>query len=155
VATLERTEKSTAAEKLQFVFRQLTAMTARLITTLKMFGHFPYDFKNLCKIRGKDAERFAGELVRQCPAPSHLDLCENELGFAGQKVLQRCWGSAQRWLTSISRNDIEDVGERGFNLRDVVKPVVFFHRLLVLFAAYHLFRDRQPERATHCGYTMW
>jgi len=48
-----------------------------------MSGPFPYDFQNLCKIRGKDAERFAGELVRQCPAPSHLDLCGNEFGNAG------------------------------------------------------------------------
>jgi hypothetical protein len=99
VATLE----GTAAEKLQFVFRQLTAMTARLITTLKMSGPLPCDFKNLCKIRGKDA----GELVRKCPAPAQLDLCENELGIAGAEslaaVLGQCPALAHLNLTKCHR----------------------------------------------------
>ena len=57
---------STAAEKLQFVMRQLPLMTARCsITTLELL---------CCYLKGR--ETLAGVLA-QCPALAHLDLSSN------------------------------------------------------------------------------
>jgi len=47
------------------------------------------------------AERLAGVLA-QCASLAYLNLSPISLEQAGQIVLQECWGSAQRWLTSIS-----------------------------------------------------
>jgi Ran GTPase-activating protein (RanGAP) involved in mRNA processing and transport len=56
----------TAAEKLQFVLRQLTPLTTWCrISTLDL---------HQCEMNGQDAERLAGVLA-QCPALAHLDLC--------------------------------------------------------------------------------
>jgi Ran GTPase-activating protein (RanGAP) involved in mRNA processing and transport len=74
----------TEQAKLQFVLRQLAAMTAQsphsrcLITTLEM----PY-----CDMKGQDAERLAGVLA-QCPALAHLDLSLNyNFGAGGAERL--------------------------------------------------------------------
>jgi hypothetical protein len=54
-----------------------------------------------CEMEGHDAEILAGVLA-QCPALAHVDLSENyNFGAAGAERLAKCWGSAQRWLTSI------------------------------------------------------
>jgi hypothetical protein len=70
----------TAAEKLRFVFRQLTALAARCrISTLELWH---------CEMQGQDAERLAGVLV-QCPALVHLDLSYNQIGPDGAESLAR------------------------------------------------------------------
>jgi hypothetical protein len=38
----------------------------------------------------------------QCAALAHLDLSDNDIDQTGQRGLQGCWRSAQRWLTSFS-----------------------------------------------------
>jgi hypothetical protein len=54
---------------------------------------------------------------------------------AGQTVLQECWDSVQRWLTSISTAMTSVMlGEGGLELREMVKPLVFFCRHLALLA---------------------
>jgi Leucine-rich repeat (LRR) protein len=96
----------TEKAKLEFVLRQLAAMTVRcLITTLELPE---------CEMKGQDAERLAGvlgqcrELVHlnlsdnqigpdgaerlagvlaQCPALAHLDLCGNQIGPTGADSL--------------------------------------------------------------------
>ncbi len=76
----------TAAEKLQVVMRQLTALTAQCrISTLAL---------PRCEMKGQDAEMLAGVLA-QCPALAHLDLSGNSrVGAAGAEslagVLGRC-----------------------------------------------------------------
>ncbi len=58
----------TGEEKLEFVLRQLAALTVWcLITTLALPE---------CDMKGQDAEMLAGVLV-QCPALTHLDLIGN------------------------------------------------------------------------------
>jgi hypothetical protein len=61
------------------------------------------------------AERVAGVLA-QCRAQAHLDFSDNVIDDAGQRVLQDCWGNAQRWLTSISEiirsDDSDQTGQR-------------------------------------------
>jgi len=85
----EDARNGTTDEKLQFVLSQLASMTAESfwfrITTLEL---------RRCEMNGKVVERLAGMLA-QCPSLTHLDL-------RGQRGLQECCGSAQRWLTSIS-----------------------------------------------------
>jgi Ran GTPase-activating protein (RanGAP) involved in mRNA processing and transport len=62
------THNGTKEAKLQFVLRQLAAMTVRcLITTLAL---------PKCEMMGQDVERVAGVLA-QCPALTHLDLSDN------------------------------------------------------------------------------
>jgi hypothetical protein len=47
----------------------------------------------------------------------------------GQRVLQECWRSAQRWLASISNTMASTLsGKGGFELRGVVKPSVLQFR---------------------------
>jgi hypothetical protein len=82
----------TAAEKLQFVMRQLTTLsTWCLITTLELPS---------CNIEGQDAERLAGVLA-QCPTLAHFNLSAgycasraHRIGAAGAErlaeVLARC-----------------------------------------------------------------
>jgi hypothetical protein len=75
----------TAAEKLEFVFKQLAALTDQCrISTLKL-PRF--------EIKGQDVERLAGVLA-QCPALSHLDLSQNyEFGACAESlagVLAQC-----------------------------------------------------------------
>ena len=65
----------TEEAKLQFVLRQLAAMTARCcITTLEL---------KKCKIFGPDTERRTGVLA-QCPALAHLDLSGNSNLYSGK-----------------------------------------------------------------------
>jgi hypothetical protein len=77
----------TGEAKLEFVWRQLAAMTARcLITTLAL---------PKCEMKGQDQERLAGVLA-QCPALAHLDLSGNSgFGAGGADrlagVLGQCW----------------------------------------------------------------
>ncbi len=80
--------------KLEFVLRQLAAMTARcLITTLEL---------PRCEMTGQDAERLARALV-QCPALAHLILEAILASYqAGQRDLQECSGSAGSLCISIS-----------------------------------------------------
>jgi hypothetical protein len=47
------------------------------------------------------AERIAGVLA-QCPALAHLNLGGIDIRADGQGALQECWGSVQRWPTSMS-----------------------------------------------------
>jgi hypothetical protein len=59
------THDVTVSEKLQFVLRKLTALTARCrISTLEL---------PRCEMKGQDAERLAGVLT-QCPVLVQIDL---------------------------------------------------------------------------------
>jgi hypothetical protein len=72
----------TEKAKLEFVLRQLAAMTARcLITTLEL---------PRCDMKGQDVERLAGVLA-QCPALAHLDLHYNDIGTVGEGRLRASW----------------------------------------------------------------
>ena len=94
----------TAAEKLQVVMRQLTALTAQCrISTLEL---------PRCDMKGKDAESLAGVLA-QCPALAHLDLSHNSnVGAAGAEsfagVLGQCTALTH---LNLSLNDIKNVGK--------------------------------------------
>jgi Ran GTPase-activating protein (RanGAP) involved in mRNA processing and transport len=133
----------TAAEKLQFVMRQLMVATGRcLITTLEL---------PRCNMKGQDAESLAGvlgqcpalvqislfgnafgaggtvmlsEFLGQCTALVHLNLSGNEIGAAGAQslagVLAQCTALAH---LNLSLNGIKDVGKGGFELCGVVKPL--------------------------------
>jgi Ran GTPase-activating protein (RanGAP) involved in mRNA processing and transport len=81
------TRNGTAAEKLQFVLRQLTVVTEWCrITTLEL---------PRCKMEGQDAENLAGVLA-QCPALAHLDLSENyNFGAAGAESLAGVLGQCR------------------------------------------------------------
>jgi len=71
----------------------------------------------------------------------------------GQRVLQECWRSAQRWLTLISTAIASNLsGEGGFERRGMVKPLEFICRLLALLARCHLF-SRQATRNSDMLYT--
>jgi hypothetical protein len=95
---------STTAEKLQFVMRQLTLMTASCrISTLEL---------PRCGMKGQDAEGLAGVLA-QCPALAHLDLSGNpNFGAAGAErlvgVLGQCTALAH--LDLSGNNDIGTAG---------------------------------------------
>jgi hypothetical protein len=89
--------------KLEFVLRQLAAMTVRcLITSLEL---------PRCEMTGQDAERLAGALV-QCPALTHLDLRGNS-GFVsgGAERLAGVLGQ-YRELVHLNLND-NDIGSDG------------------------------------------
>ncbi len=67
------------AERLQFVMRQLTALTAQChISTLELTHS---------EMKGQDTEKLGGVLV-QCPALAHLDLN----------------GVSQRWQLAQKKN---------------------------------------------------
>jgi Ran GTPase-activating protein (RanGAP) involved in mRNA processing and transport len=103
------TRNGTAAEKLQFVMRQLTTLsTWCLITTLELPS---------CNIEGQDAERLAGVLA-QCPTLAHFNLSAgycasraNRIGAAGAErlaeVLARCRSLAH---LDLMGNHIGDAG---------------------------------------------
>jgi hypothetical protein len=75
------------------------------------------------------------------------------LKHVGQRVLQECWGSAQRWLTSISAAMTSMLsGKGGFELRGAVKSLPLFCRHLALLALCHLF-SRQATRKSDMLYT--
>ncbi len=92
----------TAAEKLQFVFRQLVALTARCrITTLELCH---------CEMKGQDTERLA-RVLGQCAALAHLNLCGNPIGAKGAGNLSGVLAqpSALAYL-NLSRNELGDDG---------------------------------------------
>jgi hypothetical protein len=95
-----------------------------------------------CEMKGQHAERLAGLLAQgpalaqldlsgnyifgavlwgwklagvlaQCPALAHLNLSGNDkFGAEGQRGLQECWRSAQRWLTSATiRSQLSGQGD--------------------------------------------
>jgi hypothetical protein len=65
---------------------------------------------------------------------------------AGQRALQECCDSAGSWSASISGTMAsKQTRQRGFELRGVVKPLVFVYRHLALLALCHLF-SRQTKR---------
>ena len=82
-------QDGTEEAKLEFVLRQLAAMTAWCrITTLELPE---------CQMKGQDAERLAGVLA-QCLALAHLDLSGNLISEQPkQRSLQECCGSAGSW----------------------------------------------------------
>jgi hypothetical protein len=89
----------TKRAKLQFVFMQLAAITARCrITTLELLR---------CDMKGQDVERFAGVLA-QCPALAHLDLSGNsDFGAAGAERLAGVLGQCRELVhLNLSGNDI-------------------------------------------------
>jgi Ran GTPase-activating protein (RanGAP) involved in mRNA processing and transport len=124
------TRNDTAAEKLQFVLRQLTSLTDRCrISTLEL---------PLCEMQGQNVERLAGVLghcaelthinlsynglgadgtgrlagvLGQCAALAHLDLSNNNVRAAGTAslagVLGQCAGLAH---LNLSNNMIYDAG---------------------------------------------
>jgi hypothetical protein len=77
----------TSTEKLQFVLRQLTALTTQCcISTLEL---------PRCEMKGQDAEKLAGVLA-QCPALAHLDLSDNfYFGAAGAERLAGVLGQCR------------------------------------------------------------
>ena len=81
-------------------------------------------------------------MLAQCSDLAHLNFRGNRIGSAGQRVLEECWPSAERLLTRS--------GKGGFELRGVVKRLVFFigtlHCLLVAISL----AGRQQEAATNC-----
>jgi Ran GTPase-activating protein (RanGAP) involved in mRNA processing and transport len=108
----------TAAEKLQFVLRQLTPLTTWCrISTLDL---------HQCEMNEQDAERLA-DVLAQCPALSHLDLCGfvevgrrhggcyqiggNQIGSGGAEsiagVLAQCPALAH---LDLSHNGIHNAG---------------------------------------------
>ena len=94
--------KGTEKEKRQFVLRQLTAVTARCrITTLELRN---------CAITAPHAEWLAAVLA-QCTALAHLDLCSNEMGYAGAVflagMLAQCTALAH---LNLSGNNISAAG---------------------------------------------
>jgi Ran GTPase-activating protein (RanGAP) involved in mRNA processing and transport len=96
----------TGEAKLEFVLRQLAAMTARsLITTLAL---------PQCEMIGQDAERLAGVLA-QCPALAHLDLSGNsEFGAAGAERLAGVLGQCRELVhLNLSGNRIGNAGVEG------------------------------------------
>jgi Ran GTPase-activating protein (RanGAP) involved in mRNA processing and transport len=64
----------TAAEKLQFVLRQLTSLTDRC--RIKILE------QPLCEMRGQNVERLAG-VLGQCADLTHINLSYNGLGADG------------------------------------------------------------------------
>ena len=100
------TRNGTAAEKLEFVFSQLTAMTARCrITILElprcvingqdaMGSAMPGRYERACRdyngMGHAGKESLAGVLV-QCPALAHLDLSDNNIGAVGKRRLRASW----------------------------------------------------------------
>jgi Ran GTPase-activating protein (RanGAP) involved in mRNA processing and transport len=87
----------TAAEKLQVVMRQLTALTAQCrISTLALRN---------CDMKGQDAELLAGVLA-QSPALKHLDLCGNtKVGAAGAESLAGVLGQCRELLHLYLNNN--------------------------------------------------
>ncbi len=93
------------AEKLQFVLRQLSALTAQCrISTLEL---------PRCEMKGQDAERFAGVLA-QCPALAHLDLRGNfHCGAGGAERLGGVLGQSRELVhLNLSGNQIGDAGAK-------------------------------------------
>ena len=93
----------TAAEKLQFVMRQMMVATARFrISTLEL---------PLCGMKGQDAESLAGVLA-QCPALAHLDLSGNHnFGSAGAEGLAGVLGQCRELVhLNLRGNEIEADG---------------------------------------------
>jgi hypothetical protein len=89
----------TGEAKVEFVVRQLAALTARcLITTLELPE---------CEMKGEDAERLAG-VLGQCPALAHLDLSGNsDFGPAGAERLAGVLGQCRELVhLNLSRNKI-------------------------------------------------
>ena len=94
----------TEEAKLQFVMRQLLAMTARcLITTLELLHGgarvFGASFGQP-EMKGQDAERLAGVLTH-CTALARLDLTGNRIGAGGAESLAGVLGQCTA-LSSIS-----------------------------------------------------
>jgi Leucine-rich repeat (LRR) protein len=147
---LEEERNGTAAEKLLFVFRQLSELSARCrITTLELFfdakdchleggttlesflkdedGRF--DFDHPCKITGQYAERLAGVLA-ECPALACLNLRYNRIEADGAGrlagVLAQCPALAH---LDLGDNNIGSVGAQ--SLAPVLPqcPVLADHRL--------------------------
>ena len=80
----------TATAKLQFVLRQLSALTAQCrISTLEL---------PRCEMIGQDAERLAG-VLSQCAALTHLDLSGN-FNFGPATALPQCKALALLALNS-------------------------------------------------------
>ena len=128
------------------------------------------------EIRDTGAESFAG-VMGQCPALSLFDLSETQICDAGAPgteilagVLEQCVS-----LVCIFKDDLVGVtvrnrrvalaklsisktmtsklsGEGGFELRDAVKPLVFFCSHLALVARCHLF-GRPTIRKSDIVYT--
>ena len=93
----------TKEAKIEFVLRQLAAMTARCrITTLEL---------PKCEMKGQVAERLAGVLA-QCPALAHLDLSGNsDFGAAGAERLAGVLGQCRELVhLNLNGNWIEAVG---------------------------------------------
>ena len=93
------TRNGTAAEKLQFVIRQVILMTARCRLSTLELSYCSYDMK------GQDAQSLAGVLT-QCPALARLDLIGNcNFGSAGAEslagVLAQCPALAHLNLGNI------------------------------------------------------
>ena len=97
--------KGQDAESLAGVLGQCPALAhlqCRELVHLNLSGNWIHD---------AGTESLAG-VLGQCAALAHLNLSGIiKWTQVGQKVLQECWGSAQRWFTSISANDIGTVGE--------------------------------------------
>ena len=96
------TRNGTAAERLQFVLRHTTALTAWCCITTLALPH--------CAMKEQDAGRLAGVLV-QCPALAHLNLGFNGIGAAGAGslagVLRQCAALAH---LNLSFNQIGAAG---------------------------------------------
>jgi hypothetical protein len=87
----------TAAEKLQFVFKQLATLTTQCrITTLEL---------PKCDMKGQDGERLVGVLA-QCPSLAHLDLNGNsDFRTAGAERLAGVLGQCRELVhLHLSRN---------------------------------------------------
>jgi Ran GTPase-activating protein (RanGAP) involved in mRNA processing and transport len=95
--------RNPAAEKLQFVFKQLAALTAQCcISTIKL---------PRCEMKGQDAERLAGVLA-QCPALALLDLSGNSnFGATGAEGLAGVLGQCRELVhLNLSGNLIGAAG---------------------------------------------
>jgi hypothetical protein len=97
----------TATEKLQFVLRQLLALTAHCrIITLEL---------QHCRMEGQDAERLVGVLAK-CPALAHLDLSGNtNFGATGAGRLAGVLGQCRALAhLNLCGHRIDDAGAGSF-----------------------------------------
>ncbi len=102
------------AERLAGVLPQWTAL-----------DHFNICYNGI----GPDGVKSFAGVLGQYTALTHLELGTITSARLGQRVLQECWGSAHRCLTSVSLAMTSALSGKGdFELRDVVNPLSLFWR---------------------------
>jgi hypothetical protein len=95
-------------------------------------GPSPHSKCAACAITGPHAEWLAGGAAQRWCTLISVTITPATLV---QRVLQECWGSAHRWLTSISASMESKLSGTGdCELRGVVRPLDFVYGHLALLA---------------------